>query len=255
MGIFDRFRRKKVEQKALPKGHPQHPEHPAAIISRELDEIQSVVAVLVREGRTNDADMAIADYLHRYERDSLNDFASPKECALVCYRLCYNILPGMVHNQWSAFLSLWKRRFLVKDYLALLAAGVEGKRLNTEQLDQFHQMQGTLSDGETEYYLFQFPVPPPQEKKVSVDVMLEQIAKGESPSIETRPVLGPYYAVIVCDSEKDKRHLFILGQSPDNRYTTVRKVSPGMNGNYGPGPDVGEVTRKAFLERVEELLK
>jgi hypothetical protein len=172
-------------------------------------------------------------FLENYDREIKGKAASPEELAKVCYAASYMVLPSLIHERWPEFQTLWSADVPFPIYLALIVADNLKKSLSASQLNEFDYFEGKLADETIEYFLIKFPAPPPQ---------------GGQSTLDTMPVLGPYFAVALHRPTTGERWLYVLGQAPGSG-TTLRSVTaPGCSGNCGPGP---EPSASAFLEAVQ----
>lgn len=106
---------------------------------------------------------------------------------------------------------------------------------NKEDGLRFRFHSGRLDEA-NEYYAFEYPTPPP------VDFSRVDPTK---PSNSERPVLAPYFSVVIRHAPSGAISYYVLGQAPFGGGTTLRSVTAeGANRNHGPGP---EPELEAFL--------
>ena len=107
----------------------------------------------------------------------------------------------------------------------------------------FHWHVGPLN-GAIDYLTLSYPTPPSVDMS---DVSPEQLMNSKTPMI-----LAPYFSTVLRDRE-DKRHYYILGQSPIGGGTTLRCITAdGANCNLGPGPAPTLEEFHAALNRTAE---
>jgi hypothetical protein len=160
-------------------------------------------------------------------------------------------LPELVHSRWSEFMDLWNGTIPFPFYLAIKGASDQVMHLSAEQLQEFKYYQGELKPG-LNYYLMEFPKPPPQTEQPNRQDVVDLLSQGKKLSPEAVPVLGPFFAVACHNTQTNEIHFYILGQSPKEG-TTLRVALENGKGhaNCGPGP---EPSPSSFLQAVADRL-
>jgi hypothetical protein len=210
-----------------------------------LEDLPKRVANLITAGRTDEAKDMIAFFLKTYANERGNEKTSATDLARISYYLAYRALPDLIYSRWDEFLHLWKSVVPFPIYLAIKGASDQCKWVSFEQIRAFKCSQGALK-AELDYYLIEFPAPPPQTDDLKkFDALIAQFAQGKKPSPDGVPVLGPYFAAVLLNKTSSERQLYVLGQSPGGG-TTLRRVSgPGAHMNVGGG---SAPTPQAFLD-------
>ena len=202
------------------------------------------MANLILVGRASDARSEVAKFLENYVKDSRNEKTSNTELSQISYYLAYKVLPDLVFSRWREFVELWNGGIPFPFYLAIKGANDQGKRLSISQIEDFKYYQGKLSEF-TDYYLIEFPFPPEQINESNVDDLIAHLIQGDSSTLNSMPVLGPYFLAIILDNERHEINIYILGQSIGGG-TTLRAITDeGSQINYGSGP---EPTPENFLQ-------
>jgi hypothetical protein len=136
-------------------------------------------------------------------------------------------------------------------YVAIMESSDMGKRLTLDQIREFHYYQGEITSN-LQYFLIAYPFPPERTEGPIMADLIAALAKGEQMSLDTLPVLGPFFSAVIFNSTTNEKLIYILGQSPGGG-TTLRFVTAGgMNANCGPGP---EPTTEGFLKAIKSNLK
>lgn len=218
-----------------------------------LKKLPNVVASLITAGRTDEAKESIRFFLETYAKERRNERTSAIDLARISYYLAYHALPDLIYSRWDEFSHLWNSVVPFSMYLAIKGASDVCKWLSLEQITGFKCCQGVLKT-DVDYYLIEFPAPPPQTGELNLDALVAQRAQGKKSSSDATPVLGPYFAVVLLNKKTNERQLYILGQSPGDG-TTLRMVTAVgaemRNARCGIGP---EPTPSNFLQAVASHL-
>ncbi len=248
MGLFKKSKREPNPFKKI----AQNPAVQGLLRNADLDNMRAEFENLVAVGRKDDAVNAFKEFLTKYANEAPRGKGIERDAlARVSYAIAYNNLPDLIHHQWEEFCSLWNGVIPMPLFLAIKGANGSGKQLSLGQIQEFEFYGGTNNKGD-QTFLFEFPRPPEDGgREGSLEALMAAMQKGEKPSLDSIPVLGPYYAAVVVSAVNQERQYFILGQtSPGESETTLRSVSPdGMNMNLGPGPS--NPTASAFLSFLE----
>lgn len=170
-------------------------------------------------------------------------FATPEELAQVCYGLAYYVLPNFAHREFDQFLRIWRTPFPpLGTMLCEFACSKQNLRSTPEQAAAFKMQDGQLTSS-CDYYLVQFPSPPPFAG-IDFDNLESVLSSGGRP-----PVLAPFFAAVLDNRASGHRRFYVLGQSPTGGTTFRSVTADGSNCNHGPGP---EPTSFAFLERLKQ---
>ncbi len=273
MGLFNFIKTKRTPLESLMsvKGMTE------AVANAEWEAFKKQVDNLYAVGRDDDVEKAWEEYLDKYDNTSSKNRLSDADVARISYVLAYFYLPNLVYDNWDEFIKLWEDNIPFEIHLAIkgpsifnwicASGGKEEYRLTLSQIKGFKGDWGYLIE-DVEYFLFEFPPPPPPPSSAILD-QFETEAKQGKRSPEDRPVLAPYYIVILQTLSTGGRQIYILGQSP-NSGTTIRIVGKDpniivkkgswpfdyLNISCGPGP---APTRNNFLDTIrsirESLLK
>jgi len=247
MGLFDFIRPKKKNPMAEIL---QEPRVRSAMVGMQLEQLQKHVANLRFVGREEDANKAVIDFVTQYAVKGNVQPISRLDLARISYSLAYRTLPELVYARWDEFLDLWNGGVPFPVFLAIKGSSDMVKHLSLEQIWEFKYYQGELTS-DSQYLLIEYPLPPEHGEGPKMDDLLAAFAKGQKPSLDVVPVLGPYFSAVIYCSKTNEKHIYILGQSLSGG-TTIRFIAPGgMNANCGPGPDPSAA---AFLEAVKSNL-
>jgi len=248
MGLFDFIKPKKKKPGAELL---QNPAMRSAMAGMEMEYLQKQVANLRSVGRKDDANKAVGDFLAKYHKEALGKQLSRLDLGRISYSIANATLPDLVFSRWKEFCDLWSGGVPFPMYLAIKGASDMGKRLSLEQIQEYKYYQGNLTS-HLQYFLIEYPLPPEQGQGPNMEDLLAALAKGQGPSLDVVPVLGPYFSAVILNSNKEEKHVYNLGQSPGEG-TTLRFVSAGgTNVNCGSGP---EPSAGAFLESLRLHLK
>jgi len=161
----------------------------------------------------------------------------------ISYWVAYRVLPYYAFQSVEKAIEAWTKTttsagpfyYLMACQMAKLEPVHEDARLYSAAL-------GTL--GDYDYYLLEYPVPPPVDMSGTDPVTLAQQGAGI--------VLAPHFSVIVRHRVSHDVRYFVLGQAPLGGGTTFRSVTAaGANANLGSGP---APQRDLFLGRVSQAL-
>lgn len=98
--------------------------------------------------------------------------------------------------------------------------------------------------GDFDFYLMEYPVPPPVDMSDTDPMTLAQQGAGI--------VLAPYFSMILRHRTTGEVLYYILGQAPLGGGTTFRAITAsGVNANMGPGP---LPDRSLFIDRILQAL-
>lgn len=161
----------------------------------------------------------------------------------ISYWIAYQVLPHYAFEAVDKAIDMWTKTpatagpfyYFMACQMAKVEPILEDARLYSASSGAF--------DG-YDYYLMEFPTPPPVDLSNTDPATLAQQDSGI--------VLAPHFSVIVRDRDSHEVRYFVLGQAPLGGGTTFRKVTrSGANANMGPGP---APQRDLFLNRVREAL-
>ena len=248
MGLFSFFKPKKKSPLA------ELLESPAAkllLFEQELINLRKHLDNLYAVGREEDAKKELATFIMKYTKDSKDSETSHSEIARISYCIAYQILPETVFASLPEFCDQWNSYAHYPWLLAIAGALRRKQMLKFEEIQQYKYYQGELSS-HSKYLLIEYPVPPTvNEADFKLETRLANISNQLG--ADQKPVLGPYFSVIILNEKENDKKIFVLGQSPSPGITTIRAVTGvRAHGNCGPGP---EPVALAFLESVKRFLE
>jgi len=155
----------------------------------------------------------------------------------ISYIVAYRVLPHFAFEGVEKAIEIWTQKLKSAGpfYYLLGCKTAEVEPLPADAI-QFNATAGSL--GDYEYYLMQYPTPPP--------VNLAELLKKDKASI-----LAPYFSIILRHKASKETHYFVLGQSPTGATTFRSVTADGLNINLGPGPGPRQ---DLFLGRVWDAL-
>lgn len=173
---------------------------------------------------------------------------TPQACLPgICWSIAYVILPHYAFEDCDKFVSICMNRVFTTTSEALDPAGMffyfmgcQAHKVAPTKEDgfRFRVHHGPLDDAR-DYYVLEYPPPPPLDLTHIDPTTLTP---------EQRPVLAPYFSVVVRHRQTKAVGYYVLGQAPIGGGTTLRSVTPdGANCNHGPGP---EPRLDSFLARL-----
>jgi hypothetical protein len=161
----------------------------------------------------------------------------------ICWSIAYIILPRYAFEEFDHFVDVCTHRVFTSTseavdpagaYFYFIACNTFKFPSTQEAAVLFRVHQGQLDEAR-DYFVLEYPTPPPINMS---DTDLARL------SPEHRPVLAPYFSIVVRHRQTAAVSYYALGQSPTGG-TTLRSVAlDGTNSNHGPGP---EPTLDAFL--------
>lgn len=161
----------------------------------------------------------------------------------ISYSVAYRVLPYYAFQSLGKATEVWtKTPTAAGPFFYLMACQMAQLKPVPEDARRYSASHGTFDDHD--YYLMEFPVPPPVDLSGTDPVALA--AEG------TSIVLAPHFSIILEHRTSRDVRYFVLGQSPFGGGTTFRSLNAsGVNANMGPGP-VPE--RELFIHRVRQTL-
>jgi hypothetical protein len=154
----------------------------------------------------------------------------------ICHTIAYTIFPNRVYTDLEGVKKLWAEEGLSGPFLYSAACRILKSPANATDATSFRTLTGKLDDGQ-EYYLLQFPPPPP--------IDLAQIRPESLPNVSI--VLAPFLSVAL-GSDTLPITYYVLGQGTFGGTTLRYLSSESININLGPGcpPEI-----ERFLELVK----
>ena len=181
----------------------------------------------------NSLTMGFFDRFRKPKADSQFEQGFP----MISYGMAYMLIPHGVFHNFERLSVMWKS---MDPPASALFYTTGCKMQNTEPekewIGRYHAHFGRL-DEITDYYLMEFPKPPP------VCMKDFEAASGK------KPVLAPHFCAVLHQPATGIVSYYILGQSPDGGTTFRSITADGVNSNLGPGP---EPTMKNFLELLKD---
>lgn len=161
----------------------------------------------------------------------------------ISYWVAYHVLPHYAFQAVEKAIDTWtKAPTSAGPYYYLIACQMAELEPVPEDARLYSAVSGVL--GDYDYYLMEFPTPPPVDMSGTDPVTLMQQGAGI--------VLAPYFSIILRHRTSQDLRYFVLGQAPLGGGTTFRTVTAsGANANMGPGP---APQRDLFLNRVRQAL-
>jgi hypothetical protein len=161
----------------------------------------------------------------------------------ISYWVAYRVLPHYAFQALEKAIETWtKTPTAAGPYYYLIACQMAELEPVREDARLYSAAHGAL--GDYDYYLIEFPTPPPVDMSGMDPVTLAQQGAGI--------VLAPHFSIIVRHRVSQDVRYFVLGQSPLGGGTTFRSVTASeVNANMGPGP---APQRDLFLDRVRQAL-
>ena len=161
----------------------------------------------------------------------------------IAYWVAYQVLPHYSFQALDKAIETWtKTPTSAGPYYYLMACQMGGFEPVRDDARKFSADSGVL--GQFDYYLMEYPVPPPVDMSGTDPMTLAQQGAGI--------VLAPHFSIILRHQSTGEVRYFILGQAPLGGGTTFRTITAsGVNANLGPGP---APDRSLFLERVTQAL-
>jgi hypothetical protein len=162
----------------------------------------------------------------------------------ISYGIAYFILPHYAFKDCEKIIGMFTdTRASVGPFFYLMGCQVQKTEPVHEDALRFRSHQGKLDD-ERDYFVLEYPTPPPIELS-GIDPV--QLTQGRA------PVLAPHFSALVRDRQTKAVRYYTLGQAPIGGGTTLRSVTPdGTNCNLGPGP---EPRIESFLTRLRSIGK
>lgn len=162
----------------------------------------------------------------------------------LCYDIAYFVLPYYVHENFAKLDDICRRTPASAGPLFyVMACQMRKIEPDIEIARRFQWHFGSLN-GSIDYLTLSYPTPPP--------VDMSNVSPDESVNAQSPFVLAPYFSTVLRYHE-DKRHYYILGQSPIGGGTSLRCITAdGMNGDLGPGPAATIEEFHAALNRMAE---
>lgn len=155
--------------------------------------------------------------------------------------MAYFVLPTGAHEHFDKFEAIFaEMKEAAGAYFYFATCKAHNMEGNQEHANQFHAYRGNLGPAR-EYFAIEYPKPPPLSM---TDADFTKLTPGNLPT------LAPYFSVAVRERQSGDVKYFVLGQSLTGG-TTLRSVTPQMNGNLGDGP---EPKLEHFLARLRKLL-
>jgi len=162
----------------------------------------------------------------------------------MCYDIAYFVLPHYAHKDFAKLDDMCRQTpTSAGPFFYLMACQMREIEPDIEIAKTFQWHAGSLK-GSIDYLTLSYPAPPP--------VDMSNVSPDELMNSQTPLVLAPYFSTVLRDRE-DKRHYYILGQSPIGGGTTLRCITAdGANCNLGPGPNPKIEEFHAALNRTAE---
>ena len=160
----------------------------------------------------------------------------------LCYDVAYFVLPHYAYHDLAKVADLClKTPSAAGPFFYVMAC--QGRKVEPviDDAKRFTWHHGELGGGR-EYFILEYPVPPP--------VDMSGVAVEELMSAAKVFVLAPHFSAILRDGSSATSY-YVLGQAPIGGGTTLRHVSEGANSNLGPGP---QPNLTAFLAALKERL-
>jgi hypothetical protein len=161
----------------------------------------------------------------------------------IAYRVAYQILPHFNFQALEKIIEMWTNTpASAGSYYYLMACKMDKLEPVGDDARKFAVASGLL--GLFDYYLMEYPVPPPVDISGIDRTTLFQKGAGM--------VLAPHFSISLRHQQTGEVRFFILGQAPTGGGTTFRSISAtGANINLGSGP---APERSLFLERVSQVI-
>lgn len=161
----------------------------------------------------------------------------------IAYWVAYQVLPHYTFKALDKAVQMWTTTpTSAGPFFYLMACQMAELEPVPDDARMFSASTGVL--GSYDYYLMEYPVPPPVDPAGTDPVTLAQ----QGASI----VLAPHFSIILRHQSTGEIRYFILGQAPLGGGTTLRTITAsGVNANMGPGP---APDRSLFLDRVTQAV-
>lgn len=149
------------------------------------------------------------------------------------YAAAYSVFPNMALTHPDVF-DDWQKLKRPEIMFAMIACSTLGCPPEVANFNDFAWHRAKLNDGR-DFVAVEYPTPKPisvapaELESISPEEMFKRVA-----------TLGPFFSVWVGDTNNpaDSPNLcYVLGQSPHQGLTTLRRVTLAGHYNLGPGPE------------------
>lgn len=161
----------------------------------------------------------------------------------ISYSVAYRVLPHFAFQAVERAIETWTRTpASTGPYYYLMACQMGEVEPVREDAGLYSATTGLL--GDFDFYLMEYPVPPPVDMSDTDPLTLVQQGIGT--------VLAPHFSMILRHRTTGAVRYYVLGQAPLGGGTTFRAITAsGVNANMGPGP---APDRSLFIDRVAQEL-